>query len=231
LINLRGGGIGVLLASFTPDGKKFLYYDYNYTRLRDLAGNHLAFFYGRISHNSTGCFSLDSNKVLTIKDKTVYLNDLTGELDGHFSVNANIRSAIFSPDGKQILISCEDSTAKLFNLTGKLLADFKGHTSDINSIVFSPNGKKILTASGNIAKLWDLSGKLLADFMGHKSKVNSAVFSPDGSKVLTASDDGTIKLWLTHEAIIQYLKTAPIYRLTDEDYKELLLDFMVETHE
>jgi WD40 repeat protein len=87
--------------------------------------------------------------------------------------------------------------------------------------VFSPDGTRILTASSDkTAKLWDLEGKLLADLEGHKGSVYSAMFSPDGTRILTASFDNTAKVWYTPEAIYEWLKTAPIPPLSEEEKKE-----------
>ena len=71
------------------------------------------------------------------------------------------------------------------------------------------------------AKLWDLQGNLLADFNMHTGWVVYAVFSPDGTRILTSSWDRTAKLWYTPEAIIEWLKTADIPRLSREEKKRL----------
>jgi WD40 repeat protein len=70
------------------------------------------------------------------------------------------------------------------------------------------------------------TGKKIADLAGHQSYVVSAVFSPDGKKIVTASWDGTAKIWLTPEGIIDWLKTANIYKLTQKDLVELGIDFI-----
>jgi WD40 repeat protein len=57
--------------------------------------------------------------------------------------------------------------------------------------------------------------------LGHQGMVNSAVFSPDGTRILTASVDGTAKVWYTPEAIYEWLKTAPIPQLSEEEKKDL----------
>jgi WD40 repeat protein len=78
-----------------------------------------------------------------------HLADFVGHTKG-------VHSAVFSPDGSQILtLSREDNTAKLWNTEGEMLADFVGHTDMINSAVFSPDGSWIITASDDqIAKIW-----------------------------------------------------------------------------
>lgn len=66
-----------------------------------------------------------------------------------------------------------------------------------------------------------VKGKLLAELKGHKADVNTAVFSPDGKYIVTASYDGTAIIWPTPETIMEWLKTAPIPKLTAEDKKKL----------
>jgi WD40 repeat protein len=103
-----------------------------------------------------------------------------------------------------------------------LLAQLQGHTNDVTSVVFSPDGSKILTASwDDTAKLWDLAGNLLADLKGHTVNVNSALFSPDSKRILTASIDQTSIIWPTPEGIMEWLKTAPIPKLTPKEKEEL----------
>ncbi|NER93532.1 MAG: CHAT domain-containing protein [Symploca sp. SIO1B1] len=120
------------------------------------------------------------------------------EFRGHEDI---VSSAVFSPDGSQILTASWDKTARLWNPNGSLLAEFQvydgeelpEHKTPINSAVFSPDGSKILVASGYIAGLWDIKGTLLVEFRGHDGNVKSAIFSPDGSQILTS--DGTAYLW------------------------------------
>jgi hypothetical protein len=133
-----------------------------------------------------------------------------------------IQTAVFSPNGSKILTASYDNTAKLWNLTGKLLVEVKGHTGRVNSAVFSPDGSKILTVSEDkTGKLWDLTGNLLANLQGHRLSVNSAVFSPNGKRIVTASNDETAIIWYTPEGIMEWLKTAPIPKLTLKEKEEL----------
>jgi len=55
----------------------------------------------------------------------------------------------------------------------------------------------------------------------HEGLLDSAIFSPDGSLILTASQDRTAIIWPTPETIMDYLKTAPIPKLTEKEKKEL----------
>ena len=113
-----------------------------------------------------------------------------------FSNSDNISSAVFSPDGKSVLIASADNMARLWDLAGNCVAVFSGHTEYVNDAMFSPDGNYIITASNDAtAKLWDLSGRCLSTLAGHNDYVFSAVFSSDSRRIITASNDGTAKLW------------------------------------
>ena len=119
-----------------------------------------------------------------------------GQLAVFLGHEQSVTSAVFSPDGRQILTASYDETARLWDTSGKLLVVFRGHEQSVTSAVFSPDGRQILTAS-DAARLWDASGKLLAVLQGHEESVTSAVFNPNGRQILTVSDDETARLWDT----------------------------------
>ena len=109
-----------------------------------------------------------------------------------------LRSALYSPDGKKILSTSGDRTIKEWDAgTGECLKTFAGHTDYVNRAVYSPDGKKILSASSDkTIKEWNAeTGQCVKTLVGHMGKVSSAVYSPDGKKILTASHDKTIKEW------------------------------------
>jgi|GEM_PF-2433481 len=107
-------------------------------------------------------------------------------------------SAIFSPNGTQIVTASEDHTAKLWDVrSGSLLHTLTGHSDEVISAVFSPDGTQIVTSSmDNTAKLWDTqSGALLHTLTGYSyTGLSAAVFSPQGTQIVTPSGY-TAKLW------------------------------------
>jgi WD40 repeat protein len=66
-----------------------------------------------------------------------------------------------------------------------------------------------------------LEGNVLVQLTGHEGDISTAMFSPDGKYIVTASRDMTAIIWPTPETIIDWLKTAPIPKLTPEEKKEL----------
>lgn len=117
----------------------------------------------------------------------------------------------FSPNGNQIAFSSDNGFAKLWDLSTNIIHVLE-HDGSINDITFSPDGKYVLAGcTNNKAYLWNSSGKKLREYSGHKETigflditkkkygVSSVSFSSDGQLVLTGSQDGTAKLWKTHE--------------------------------
>ncbi|MBI3537357.1 MAG: WD40 repeat domain-containing protein [Chloroflexi bacterium] len=121
--------------------------------------------------------------------------DLLQTLRGH---TYDVISAVFSPDGKQIVTASHDNTARVWDVaSGRELFALRAHTSTVYSVVFSPDGKQIVTASDdNTARVWDASsGRELSVLRGHTDSVFRAVFSPDGKQIVTAGQDNTARVW------------------------------------
>ncbi|NUM79111.1 AAA family ATPase, partial [candidate division KSB1 bacterium] len=58
---------------------------------------------------------------------------------GRLLHGSEVTTAVFSPDGNQILTTCRDDTARLWSKNGALLARFP-HAAEVNAAVFSPAG-------------------------------------------------------------------------------------------
>jgi WD40 repeat protein/energy-coupling factor transporter ATP-binding protein EcfA2 len=219
-------------AVFSPDGSKIVTVSQDgAVKLWELNGKFFANLNMSMDVVNYAILSPEGDKVLTWWGNSARLWDLKEKPLADFNEHTNdINSAVFSPDGKKIVTTSKDGTAKLWDLRGKLLADLKGHRDSVSGAVFSGDGGRILTASEDgTAKLWDLEGNLLADLNRHRDDVLDAAFSSDGSRMITVSKDGTVKSWYTPEAIIQWLKSAPIPKLTKKDKEELgIADFEID---
>ena len=80
-------------------------------------------------------------------------NRLKGKRKSKLTANAPtnaITSAVFSPDGKQILSSSRDRTARLWEVaTGKEIRSYEGHRGEVMDAVFSKDGQFVLTGSAD----------------------------------------------------------------------------------
>src|SRR6476661_1522177 len=179
-------------------------------------GGQLAMFVGHEEKVTSAVFSPDGRQILTASaDQTARLWDTKGNLlvmfqgdkaasrSGGFP-GTRFSTAIFSPDGSQILTNTEYGV-RLWDIKGNLLKEFRGdqERGEVTSAVFSPDGSKILTSSnfGNeTVRLWNIKGNLLKEFQGHKARISApvrpkAVFSPNGRQIFTVGSDGTARLW------------------------------------
>ena len=116
-------------------------------------------------------------------------------LAGH---SDQVRTAVFSPDGRRIVTASFDHTARIWDAaSGLLLAALDGHSAGLRGVAFSPDGSRIVTASyDHTSRVWDAaSGRQLVVFNGHGDRLRSAAFSPDGRRVVTTSYDKTARVW------------------------------------
>jgi WD40 repeat protein len=123
---------------------------------------------------------------------------------------ADVRSAVFSPDGTKVVTASGDGTARIWDVeSGKELHKLEMFTtfvlgdkeerigSQVLSAVFSPDGKTVVSSSNdNIIRIWDVeSGKESQRFEGHSIIVFRADFSSDGSKIISCGHDNTARIW------------------------------------
>jgi WD40 repeat protein len=111
-----------------------------------------------------------------------------------------VRSAAFSPDGKQILTATADGTVRIWDAASDTqLLSIPGF-GPLNDAALSPDGKSIVTASNDgIARIVDArTGKVIVMLNPSGSfypAVSSVAFSPDGKHVVTTDGYGDARIW------------------------------------
>jgi len=156
-------------------------------------------------------FSPDGRRAVTTGVKgNLRLWDVDSLREIRFGVTpAQAWSAVFSPDGAEILTVGGNEACRWDVKTGRPGMRFSPHSS-VASARFSPDGRHVVTGSwDNTARIWNTrTGRSELRLEGaHTQFVNDAAFSPDGSKVVTAGDDKTLCLWDAHTArLLQTLR-------------------------
>ncbi len=106
--------------------------------------------------------------------------------------------AVFSPDGRYILIGSFDGAVQIWDSkTRRSVAFAKKHAGPIFRVAFSPDGQLALTCSDDTtAQIWDArSGERVGDVLRHKHSVHRGAFSPDGRRVVTMPQWGGAQVW------------------------------------
>lgn len=185
---------------FSPDGRWLLIstadkitilWDLNTgRRLRTLAG----------AAGKGASLSPDGTHVLTKSENEAILWDVeSGRKRKTFRGHTEpVRTAIFSPDGRQVLTGSADSTAIIWDLaTGKRLRTlFALPKVIISSAAFNKDGQKVLIRTHDGAVLFDVATALPVRRFKCKDEVISQLdFSPRGPKIVAGTDSGTLIVW------------------------------------
>lgn len=118
-----------------------------------------------------------------------------------------VRSVVFTPDGRFVFTSGFDGTRVWVTATGKPWAVLP----DLNSLIaLSPDGNRLASLNLGGAKVWDLAPllnekspplekitalPLVHSLSGHEGPVLGVAFSPDGKTLATAGADGAARTW------------------------------------
>ncbi len=161
-------------------------------------------------------FSADSTRLATVgfglgkggsPDPVSIWDTARGQRLGTFPGRSEVLgNALFSPDGRSLLVSSQSSLRQWRLAPAKDDKDRQpaGHTDEAWSLAFSPDGRTLATGSDDdpgpdpTVKLWDaMTGRLIRAWHGGHGTVAALAYSPDGRTVASghlASTDN-IRIW------------------------------------
>lgn len=213
----EASSMGVLLS---PDGNRMLsFLDEKKIQLLDTHNGRVMTTIDLPTELSAVEFSSSGKRMLIGSQQKVQVWDTSSgkllvTLGGH---EADIESAVFSPNEKVVVTTSKDGTSRLWNVTsdraGRQIRFLDGSPAarplliaagapEVRTIVtaaFSKDGNVVATADeeGKI-RFWDRqSGYSVGPTLSHRG-VREIVFSPDGNSVVTLGMDEKARLWNTH---------------------------------
>lgn len=196
-VTLVGHRGDVNSAEFSPDGTKVVTTSADATaRVWDAAtgaellvlSGHTGFVAGPAVFSPNGAQILTTSSDGTARVWDAETGDQLLQLG---TLGGSVGDAIFSPDGRSILVQVDAQLVVFDSSTGGELARLNGDISDLRSPTFSPDGSMILTSSDSRRKFrgWSAStGELLFDADGV-----TGLYSPAGDVLVNLQEDGTVR--------------------------------------
>ena len=114
------------------------------------------------------------------------------------SLESPIHQAVFSRDGRSLLLGCRDGKARLWDVDRDVEIDSEHgprHAYPITAVAFDPNRSRVVTGChAGTVRVWDATrGTMLNELRQNAGEIVVLAFSPDGEMLLTASHDGTAR--------------------------------------
>src|SRR5271157_1312925 len=114
------------------------------------------------------------------------------------SLEFPIHQAVFSRDGRILLLGCRDGKARLWDVDRDVEIDSEHgprHAYPITAVAFDPNRSRVVTGChAGTVRFWDATqGTMLNELRQNAGEIVVLAFSPDGEMLLTASQYGTAR--------------------------------------
>jgi serine/threonine protein kinase/WD40 repeat protein len=141
------------------------------------------------------------SRVVKLRDGTTVQVDQpvsAGLLLRPFPANRRVEHAVFSPDGRRLVVCGEDAAARVWDAaTGEPLTPPLRHEGTVVHAAFSPDGRCLLTADEDkSARVWDpVSGELLAPPLRLPRAFKHASFHPDGKRATVVCAGDAMRTW------------------------------------
>jgi WD40 repeat protein/serine/threonine protein kinase len=194
--------------SWSPDGKTLLWGDRDTTlNLWDLQTDEVRTYKGHKAYYRSVEFDPRGRWIASAsRDGLVKLWDLQSGLEvAALSHLGDTWDLSFSPDGRY-LAAGTSSGARMWDVTR--LSDLREvrlgaqRNAMTKRVCFSSDGRYLAAGSSNTVRLWAVeSGVALTTLKGHSNLVWGVAFMEGGQILASGSEDRTVKLWNTAEAL------------------------------
>lgn len=191
----------ITLLRFHPNGRSLLVaYSggrMQYCRIGDWKATSELTVSGQITQFS---FSPNGRLILGVGDGVAQLltPNATSDRLVELQIEANVRSAVFSPDSREVLVAkltgeVSQRSVSDWSRTGKVL----NHQATVRYANYSLDGRMIATAcEDGTAQVWDRqSGQALTLPLRHGEPVRHLAFSRSGRRLATLTDSGAVRIW------------------------------------
>jgi WD40 repeat protein len=114
------------------------------------------------------------------------------------SLDSPINQAVYSRDGKTVLLGCRDGKARLWDVDRDVEIDSDHrprHAYPVTAVAFDPDRSRVVTGChAGTLRVWDATrGTMLNEMRQNAGEIVVLAFSPDGTLLLTGSHDGTAR--------------------------------------
>jgi WD40 repeat protein len=114
------------------------------------------------------------------------------------SLDSPIHQAVFSRDGRSLLLGCRDARARLWDFHRDAEIDPEHrprHAYPITAVAFDHGRSRLVTGChAGTVRVWDANrGTLLHELRQNTGEIVVLAFSPDGAMLAAASHDGTAR--------------------------------------
>jgi WD40 repeat protein len=114
------------------------------------------------------------------------------------SLDSPINQAVFSRDGRSLLLGCRDGKARLWDVDRdeEIVPEHRPrHAYPVTAVAFDPKRACLVTGChAGTLRVWDATrGTMLNESRQNAGEIVVLAFSPDGKTLLTGSHDGTAR--------------------------------------